>query len=113
MVSEDEVKKIAKLARLDIEQDFVPVVTGHLNSILEYVERLKEVDTSGIAAMSHVSESTNVLREDELRPVGSSATAQPLGDPTIPVQDMLPGEALLQNAPDSSGRFIKVPLIVE
>ncbi len=113
MVSEDEVKKIAKLARLDIERESIPVVTAHLNSILEYVDRLKEVNTSGVEAMSHVSESTNVLRSDEMRPAGASVLPQPLGDTEIPVQEMLPGEALLQNVPDSSGRFIKVPLIVE
>jgi hypothetical protein len=39
--------------------------------------------------------------------------AIPLGDATISVQEMLPAEALLENVPDHSGRFIRVPLIVE
>ena len=113
MVSEDEVKKIASLARLEIESDFIPVVTGHMNSILGYFERLKELDTSGVSAMSHVNGSTNVLRDDVMLPAGTVPEAIALGDSTVMQQDMLPESALLQNAPDHSGRFIRVPLIVE
>jgi aspartyl-tRNA(Asn)/glutamyl-tRNA(Gln) amidotransferase subunit C len=113
MVSEDEVKKIAKLARLEIAPEFVPVITGHLNSILGYVARLNEVDTSGIEPMSHVHGSTNVFRPDVVHPAGSTKPAAPLGDPQVPQQEMLGEDALLSNVPDHSGRFIRVPLIVE
>ena len=113
MVSEDDVKKIANLARLELDPTLIPVVTGHVNSILGYVERLNEVDTSGVEAMSHVHGATNILREDTVREIGSSPEATPLGDPTIQPQAMLDEEALLQNVPDHSGRFIRVPLIVE
>jgi aspartyl-tRNA(Asn)/glutamyl-tRNA(Gln) amidotransferase subunit C len=113
MVSEDEVKKIARLARLTIEEGFVPVVTGHLNSILGYVEQLNAVDTSGVSAMSHVSEVTNVLRDDKVVPVQLENEDVPFGSSTVPQQGMLDEAALLKNAPDASGRFIRVPLIVE
>ena len=113
MVSEDDVTKIASLARLEIERDFVAVVTKHLNSILGYVAQLKDVDTSGVEAMSHVLGATNVMREDKALPAGSFAPPTPLSDSTIPPQEMLKTEAFLQNAPESSGQFIKVPLIVE
>jgi aspartyl-tRNA(Asn)/glutamyl-tRNA(Gln) amidotransferase subunit C len=113
MVSEDEVKKLANLARLELDPSLVPIVTGQLNSILGYVQRLDEVDTSGIEAMSHVHGTSNVLREDAALEVGSFSEAAPLGDDTIPPQPMLDAEALKQNAPDTSGRFIRVPLIVE
>ena len=113
MISEDEVKKLANLARLELDPALTPIVTGHLNSILGYVQRLDEVDTTGIEAMSHVQGSTNVLRDDAVLEVGSTPAAIPLGDPTIPPQAMLESEALLHNAPDNSGRFIRVPLIVE
>jgi aspartyl-tRNA(Asn)/glutamyl-tRNA(Gln) amidotransferase subunit C len=113
MIGEDEVRKIAGLARLELSPDFIPVITGHLNSILGYVQRLNDVDTTGVEPMSHVNGATNVLREDVVREVGTSAEPVPLGDPTIPGQDMLPSEALVSNVPESSGRFIRVPLIVE
>jgi aspartyl-tRNA(Asn)/glutamyl-tRNA(Gln) amidotransferase subunit C len=113
MISEDEVKKLATLARLEIETDFVPVVTGHLNSILEYVGRLNEIDTSGIEPMSHVHGFHNAFREDICVPAGSTPPLTPLSSETVPVQETLPTQSMVQNAPDHTGSFIKVPLIVE
>lgn len=113
MISEDEVRKLANLARLELDPSLTPVVTGHLNSILGYVQRLNEVDTTGVEPMSHVRGETNVLREDVVRDIGSTPDAAPLGDPTIQPQAMLDEDALLKNVPDHSGRFIRVPLIVE
>ncbi|MEY4668787.1 MAG: Asp-tRNA(Asn)/Glu-tRNA(Gln) amidotransferase subunit GatC [Pseudomonadota bacterium] len=113
MISEDEVQKLATLARLELDPALTPVVTGHLNSIIGYVQRLDEVDTTGAEAMSHVHGAVNVLREDKALEPGSVPDATPLGDPTVPPQPMLDTQALLQNAPDSSGTFIRVPLIVE
>ena len=113
MLSEDEIQKLAALARLEIEPSFKPVVTSHVNSIIGYVARLNEIDTSGVEAMSHVQGATNVLREDIARPVGSTPDATPLGETAIEPQSMLDSEALMQNVPDHSGRFIRVPLIVE
>ena len=113
MISEDEVKKIANLARLELDPTLTPVVTGHLNSILGYVRRLDEVDTSGVEPMSHVHGVSNILREDTALPPSSAQEPTPLGNTEIPPQPMLESDALLQNAPDNSGRFIRVPLIVE
>lgn len=113
MISEDEVKKLATLARLEIELDLGPVITGHLNSILEYVGRLNQIDTSGIEPMSHVHGFHNAFREDMCVPTSSNPPVTPLGSETIPVQETLPTQSMLQNAPDHTGSFIKVPLIVE
>lgn len=113
MISEDDVQKLASLARLELEPAFTPVITHHLNSILDYVQRLDTVDTASVEAMSHVHGATNVLREDIVCPAGSTPPPSPLGDARITTQEMLVAEDLLQNAPDHSGRFIRVPLIVE
>ncbi len=113
MLSEDEIQKLATLARLEIDPSFKPVVTSHVNSIIGYVARLNEVDTSGVEALSHVQGATNVLREDIVQPVGSPPDALPLGESAVAPQGMLAGEALLENVPDHSGRFIRVPIIVE
>jgi aspartyl-tRNA(Asn)/glutamyl-tRNA(Gln) amidotransferase subunit C len=113
MISEDDVEKLSILARLEIEASFKPIITKHLNSILDYVQRLDQVDTSSVAPMSHVHGAINVLREDVVGTPGSTTPAKPLGDTTISIQEMLPAEALLKNVPDHSGRFIRVPLIVE
>ena len=113
MLSEDEIQKLATLARLEIEPSFKSVVTTHVNSIIGYVARLNEVDTSGVEALSHIQGATNVLREDIVRPPHSNPEPAPLGESAVRPQDSLDAEALLQNVPDHSGRFIKVPLIVE
>lgn len=113
MVSDEEVKKIAELARLEIEADFVPVVTGHLNSILGYFAGLSKIDTTNVEPMSHTNSSTNVLRDDVLLSPGSNAEPAPLSSAQIPVQEMLNTEDVMKNAPDRSGNFIRVPLIVD
>lgn len=113
MISENDVEKLASLARLELDPSMKPIITGQVNSILEYVQRLDQVDTTSVTAMSHTHEATNVLREDEVYPVGSAPSAQPLGDATIPKQGMLGTDDLLSNAPDHSGTFVRVPLIVE
>jgi len=113
MISEDQIKKLANLARLELDPAFTPVLTGHINSIVGYIERLNDIDTSGVEPMSHVHGAINVLREDVVEVAGSAPEATPLAPSTVPAQDMLPAEALLDNVPDHSGRFIRVPLIVE
>jgi aspartyl/glutamyl-tRNA(Asn/Gln) amidotransferase C subunit len=113
MISESDIEKLASLARLELDPSMKPIITGQVNSILEYVQRLEQVDTTSVAAMSHTHEATNVLREDEVCPVGSNPPPQPLGDSTIPKQGMLGTEDLLSNTPDHSGTFVRVPLIVE
>lgn len=113
MISEDDVKKLATLSRLEVAPEFVPVVRGHLNSILEYVGRLNQIDTSGTEPMSHVHGFSNAFRDDRCVPVGANPPATPLGSEEVPVQETLPTQSMVQNAPDHAGSFIKVPLIVE
>lgn len=113
MISEDDIEKLANLARLELEGSLKAVMAGQVSSILEYVAQLDKVDTTNVAPISHTNEITNVMREDIVCPKGSHGDPQPLGDPAIPKQEMLSEEALLQNVPDRSGRFIRVPLIVE
>jgi len=93
MIGEDQVRKVASLAFLEVGPDQIARLTTNLNSILSYVQRLEEVDVRNIEPMSHVHGSTNVFREDRVEP-------------------SLPLEEALQNAPDRSGPFIRVPIII-
>ncbi len=88
------VKKLAKLAALEVSGEATKKVAEKLNNILGYVERLQEVNVDNIQPMSHVHGSTNVFAEDVVAP-------------HMPVQD------LLKITPESSGRFIKVPIVIE
>ena len=89
----EQVRHVAKLARLAIPEDRLPDFTAKLESILTYVEQLKEVNVDGIEPTSHAIPITNVLRAD------------------------VPGEPLslddvLKNAPESDGPFFKVPKVI-
>ena len=93
MITKDQVLKVASLAFLNVEEERVGRLTENLNSILGYVQRLEKVDVKDVEPMSHVHGSTNVFRADAVVP-------------------SMPVETALQNAPDTLGRFIRVPLII-
>ena len=89
----EQVKHVAKLARLALLPEQLEQFAGQLGSILDYVEQLKQADVTGVEPLAHAVTLTNVLRDDEPSPA-------------------LPVEAVLQNAPDSDGPFFKVPQIL-
>ncbi|MGD9161600.1 MAG: aspartate--tRNA ligase [Desulfobacteraceae bacterium] len=93
-ISTDEVKHVAKLARLSMTDEETEKYRNDLNSILDYVAALEDVDTSDIAPMSHVLDIKNVWRDD------------------TPVERENPLE-LLNNAPEREEAYYKVPKILE
>lgn len=89
----DQVRHVAKLARLAIPEDKLPDFTKKLESILGYVDLLNEVNVEGVEPTSHAIRMSNVLRQDVVKPG-------------------LPLEKVLQNAPQSDGPFFKVPKVI-
>ena len=85
---------MAILARLDLTPDEQEQLAGQLDRILEYMDKLNELDTDGVEPMSHAVEVVNVLRPD--RAVNEPRT-----------------EALLSNAPAQDDDFLSVPKIIE
>ena len=85
---------MAILARLDLTPDEQERLTGQLGRILEYMDKLNELDTSGVEPMSHAVDMVNALRPD--RAVNQPQT-----------------EALLSNAPAREDDFLSVPKIIE
>ena len=85
---------MAVLARLDLSADDLERLTGQLDSILGYVDKLNELDTEGVEPMSHAVDVVNAMRPD--RVVNRPRT-----------------EALLRNAPAREDDFIRVPKIIE
>lgn len=73
-LSHDDVRHIAKLARLSLSEEEVALFAGQLTSILGYVDMLREVDTTGVEATAQATGLNNVFRPDELR-------AEPLAEP--------------------------------
>jgi aspartyl-tRNA(Asn)/glutamyl-tRNA(Gln) amidotransferase subunit C len=93
-VTKDEVRHIAKLSRLALAEGEVETFSSQLSGIVEYVEQLNKLDTSGIEPTSHVLPLNNVMREDATAP-------------------SLPREEALLNAPDATEKFYRVPKIIE
>lgn len=94
MIDENEIRKLARLAHLKLEETEIGELSKDLNSILEYVKTLEKVDVKNVEPMSHVHGSINIFRDD-------------IAEPSMPI------EKSLSNAPDTSGRFIRVPIIIE
>lgn len=65
MIDKDEVKHIAKLARLDLDEEELEEFQEELSSILDYVDQLKELDVSDVEPTSHSVDIKNVMREDK------------------------------------------------
>jgi len=94
MISRKEVRHVAKLARLELTEKETEFFQKDLNSILNYVEALKDLNTDHVSPMSHVLETDNVWRDD--RPLDHKET-----------------EPLLENAPMREENYYKVPKILE
>jgi aspartyl-tRNA synthetase len=93
-VTPDDVRHVAKLARLTVSEEDVEEYAKDLNAILDYVEKLAELDTEDVPATSHVLKIRNVWRDD--RP-GKPSTAR----------------LILENAPERERDFFQVPKILE
>jgi aspartyl-tRNA(Asn)/glutamyl-tRNA(Gln) amidotransferase subunit C len=82
-LTRDDVLRIAELARLDLSDAEVDLFTRQLDHILEYVEQLREVDTTGISPTSHALTAAGGWRADELvpsLPLDDSMMNAPSGD---------------------------------
>ena len=65
-LKKEDVRKIAQLARLQIDDDAIDQYTSDLSNVLALVEQMNEVDTSAITPMAHPLDATQRLREDEV-----------------------------------------------
>jgi aspartyl-tRNA(Asn)/glutamyl-tRNA(Gln) amidotransferase subunit C len=93
-ITKDEVLYVADLARLELDDASIDKFARQIGSVLEYVDKLNEVDTEGLRPTSHAISLTNAFREDEQRP--------PLDQ-----------ELALANAPEKEDGSFVVPKIIE
>ncbi len=92
-ITRDEVRHVAKLARLELSEAEEERMTGQMNGILEYMDKLNEIDTKGISATTHAIQLQNVFRPDEVR-------------------DSLERQEALTNAPETDGVNFIVPKVI-
>ncbi|MFB6249686.1 MAG: Asp-tRNA(Asn)/Glu-tRNA(Gln) amidotransferase subunit GatC [Salinibacter sp.] len=93
-LSREDVRHVAELARLDFSDDEEARMAEEMSQILEYVEKLDELDTSGVPPMSHVLDVTNVYREDD-------------------IESRIDREQALEPAPASEQGYFLVPRVVD
>lgn len=96
MISKEEVKHIAKLARLGLTEREIEKFQKELSSILDYIEKLKEIDISNITPTSHSIEVENIMREDKER-----------------AKRKVPSAQLLESAPEEKNGYLKVKSILK
>ncbi|MEM9738584.1 MAG: Asp-tRNA(Asn)/Glu-tRNA(Gln) amidotransferase subunit GatC [Pseudomonadota bacterium] len=93
-VSKDDVKKVARLSRIAVDDTRLESLAGELNGILDWIEQLNEVDVDGVAPMTTIVETQLPQRKD------------------IVVDGNKPDQ-VLANAPRSEDGFFVVPKAVE
>jgi aspartyl-tRNA(Asn)/glutamyl-tRNA(Gln) amidotransferase subunit C len=92
MISEEEVRHVANLARLGLTEDEVKRMSGQLDAILESIDQIGELDLEGVPPTTNALNLTNVLRPDEPR-------------------QCLPPKEALSTAPDTVDDLFAVPRI--
>lgn len=93
-INREDVEKVGHLARLDLTAAEVAAITGQMDAILAYVEKLDQLDTSHIIPTAHAVPLENAFRGDDVRPSLGASQA-------------------LAAAPDCVGEFFRVPKVIE
>ena len=93
-IDESQVRKVAKLARLELADSEIEEFTAQLSAILDYMEKMNELDTTDVEPLAHCLLISNVFRDDSIK--ASLGT-----------------EKTLANAPQRDGKFFKVPKILD
>ena len=94
LVTDATIENLAHLARLRFNDEEKDSVKRDLQNMIAFVEQLKEIDTTGVDPILHMSDTVNVLREDVL-------------------QGSVRREDALRNAPLKDDEFFKVPTVIK
>lgn len=89
-ISLEQIKHLAHLSRLEFSEKELNEMQGDMEKILEFVAQIDALDLEGVAPLTQMSESVDVMREDE-------------------VKGMLTKEEALKNAPDANSDYFRVP----
>jgi aspartyl-tRNA(Asn)/glutamyl-tRNA(Gln) amidotransferase subunit C len=109
-ITEKDVAYVAGLANLELTEDERGFMLRDLNSILDYIDRLNQLDTADVPPMAQVSDRYDANQSQTGRDRISSASRE---DVHQGLRKSLPHDLALQNAPDSDGTFFKVPKVIE
>lgn len=101
-VTLDDVRHVAELANLELTADELPHMQHNLNAVLGYIAQLNELDTTGVPAMAQVGE----MLGSEIHQHGETLRADQ-------IKPSLDRAAVMASAPETDGRFFKVPKVIE
>lgn len=88
------IDKLANLARLEFNEEEKEEIKNDLRKMIGFIDKLNELDTTGVEPLLHMSDNVNILREDE-------------------VSGMITQEEALKNAPLHDDQFFKVPKVIK
>lgn len=88
------VNKVAYLARIELKPEELQKISGQLQGIIDFIDKLKELDVANIQSASHILPVANVFREDSPAP-------------------SLSNDKAVLNAPAPQGNFFSVPKVIE
>lgn len=109
-ITDKDVSYVADLANLDLTEEERKGMLRDLNSILEYIDRLNELDTSDVAPMAQVSDRYGV---DDARQGSERFAYASREDILEGLRKSLPHHEALANAPDADEDFFRVPKVIE
>lgn len=92
-VNDALIEKLANLSRLEFNEAEKLEIKNDLEKMIGFIDKLNELDTSGVAPLLHMSENLNVFRKDE-------------------VKDEISREEVFRNAPLHDEKFFKVPKVI-
>jgi len=109
-VTDKDVAYVADLASLELTEEERSRMLRDLNSILEYIARLSELNTDNVAPMAQVSDRYGV---DQSRQGSERFAYASREDVHNGLRESLPHEVALKNAPETDGTFFEVPKVIE
>jgi len=92
-VDRETIEKIAHLARLEVKEEDKQGLLDDMNRILDFMDKLNEVDTDGVEPLVYMTDEVNVLREDK-------------------AEQLISRKEALQNAPSQDGKFFRVAKVI-
>lgn len=93
-LTNEMIRQLAQLSRLHIEEADLPRLKEDLGKMIHFVEKLQELDTTGVEPLLHMTDNVDVLRPDQLSPSLDRSTA-------------------LAIAPDADDQYIYVPKVIK
>ena len=109
-VTDKDVTYVADLANLELTDDERMGMVRDLNSILDYIDRLNELDTSNVPPLAQVADRCAVDESKQGSELFAYASRE---DIVEGLRKSLPQEVALENAPDTDGTFFLVPKVIE